>query len=152
MSQFSQRKNPFRDAETGPRDGALEGAAQPAPAGAERCIAHGCPLPGTVTDSTKGGGPWTCSPHRRAAPDQWPAISERANRAPWILRALTRLAKDGPSGELAAKVSAFCVGEWASLAAERESPAQWAWRFRMGALAWLETGRCGPQAKDEAPR
>ena len=144
MSQFSKRANPFRT-ENGPGDAALGGGTQPASGGAERCMAHGCPLPGTVTDSTKGGGPWTCSPHRRAAPDQWPAISERANANPWLLRALARIAHDGESLELAHKVGEFCERSGAAdlrYQPEHESVKQWAWRLRIDGLGWLETGVC----------
>ncbi len=124
-------------------DAALEGGTQPTSGGAERCLAHGCPMTGIVSDSTKGGGPWTCSPHRRAAPDQWQAITERANRSMWILRAFSRLSADGPTADLAHKVSAYCVRSGMPdlrYQPEHEELRQWAWRFRLGALGWLESG------------
>jgi len=144
MSQFSKRANPFRD-ENGPGDAALGGGTQPTPSGTERCLARGCPLPGTVSDSTKGGGPWTCSAHRRAAPEQWPAISERASANLWLMRAWARLTHDGESVELARKVSEFCErGDGKPLRYEpkHESVKQWAWRLRIDGLAWIETGVC----------
>lgn len=41
-----------------------------------RCHAHGCPLPGAISDSTKGGGPWFCRHHFGREPNQWQAITE----------------------------------------------------------------------------
>jgi hypothetical protein len=108
-------------------------------------LARDCPLPGTVSDSTKGGGPWTCSAHRRAAPEQWPAISERANANPWLLRAWTRLTHDGESEDLARKVSEFCEkgdGKPLRYQPEYETVKQWAWRLRIDGIAWIETGVC----------
>jgi hypothetical protein len=144
MSQFSKRANPFR-AENGPGDAALGGGTQPASTGGERCLARDCPLPGTVSDSTKGGGPWTCSAHRRAAPEQWPAISERANAEPWLWRALARIAHDGETEDLARKVSEFCVNRGMSdlrYQPEHETVKQWAYRLRANAWGWVETGVC----------
>jgi hypothetical protein len=143
MSQFSKRANPFRD-DNGPGDAALGGGTQPESGGTERCLARGCPLPGTVTDSTKGGGPWTCSAHRRAAPDQWDAISQRASRSVWILRALSRLSTDAPTTDLAEKVGEFCVRSGLPnlcYQPQSEDLRQWSWRFRLGAMDWIETGR-----------
>lgn len=111
--------------------------------GPERCMARGCPQMGTVTDSTKGGGPWTCSAHRRAAPEQWDEISARANRAPWIFRATAKLAHEGVSEHFAQQVSDVCRARGlAGLAyqPEHEELRQWAWRFRLGAIGWLESG------------
>lgn len=144
MSQFSKRPNPFR-AENGPGDAALGGGTQATSTGGEKCLARDCPLPGTVTDSTKGGGPWTCSAHRRAAPEQWPAISERANAEPWLWRALNRIAWDGESVELAVKVSEFCVNRGLGdlrYQPEYETVKQWAYRLRRDAFGWVETGVC----------
>lgn len=127
--------------------------------GPERCMARGCPQMGTVTDSTKGGGPWTCSAHRRAAPDQWDAISARANRAPWIFRATAKLGHEGVSEHFAGQVSDVCRARGlAGLAyqPEHESLRQWAWRFRLGAIGWLECGEVrsvpvGLRAQNEDP-
>ena len=116
--------------------------------GPERCMARGCPQMGTVTDSTKGGGPWTCSAHRRAAPDQWDAISARANRVPWIFRATAKLSHEGVSADFARQVGDVCRARGlAGLAyqPEHESLSQWAWRFRLGAIGWLESGEVRSQ-------
>lgn len=144
MSQFSKRANPFR-AENGPGDAALGGGTQPTSTGAERCLARGCPMPATVSDSTKGGGPWTCSAHRRAAPEQWPAITERAIAQPWVWRALARIAHDGETEELAHKVSEFCTRNGMDdlrYQPTLETLKQWAYRFRANAWGWVETGTC----------
>jgi hypothetical protein len=136
---FTQRGNESAS------DAALEGGTPHASGGAERCLARGCPLQGTTSDSTKGGGPWTCSMHRRAAPDQWDAVSDRARRVPWVWRALARLSHDGASADLAAAVSDFCRrGEMAELAyqPQHEDATEWSWRFRLGAAGWVESGVC----------
>ena len=127
--------------------------------GPERCMARGCPQMGTVTDSTKGGGPWTCSAHRRAAPEQWDAISARANRAPWIFRATAKIGHEGVSEHFVRQVSDVCRARGlAGLAyqPEHESLRQWAWRFRLGAIGWLESGEVrsqpfGLRAQNEDP-
>ena len=111
--------------------------------GPERCLARGCPQIGTVTDSTKGGGPWTCSAHRRAAPEQWPEITKRANAAPWIFRATAKLTHDGVSELFADQVSTVCRArglEGLAYQPEHESLRQWAGRFRLAAIGWLESG------------
>lgn len=41
----------------------------------EMCIAHGCPLPGGISESTRGGGPWLCRFHFLAQPDGWQRIT-----------------------------------------------------------------------------
>lgn len=115
----------------------------PQSSGPERCLARGCPQPGTTTDSTKGGGPWTCSAHRRAAPDQWQAITDRARQASWIFRAMARLSEDGASEEFAGQVSGVCRARGLgglALQPGEEDLRQWAYRFRLGAVGWLETG------------
>jgi hypothetical protein len=111
--------------------------------GPERCLARGCPQPGTTTDSTKGGGPWTCSAHRKAAPDQWPEITQRANAAPWIFRAMAKLTNEGASEPFAEQVSTVCRArglEGLAYQPAHESLRQWAGRFRLAAIGWLESG------------
>lgn len=47
-----------------------------------RCAAYGCPMSGTISDSTKGGGTWYCRFHFQASPRAFDAISEDVrNRA-----------------------------------------------------------------------
>jgi hypothetical protein len=119
------------------------GGSQPTANGAERCLAAGCPLPGTTSDSTKGGGPWTCSAHRRAAPDQWPAVSQRAASMPWLWRALNRIATEGVTADFASQVSRVCRDrDLADLAFDpaNEGLHQWGHRLRLGAIGWVETG------------
>lgn len=60
--------------------GQSEAVAQP-PAETERpnnayCFANGCPLPGGISESTKGGGPWLCRFHFLTQPKVWPRITE----------------------------------------------------------------------------
>lgn len=54
---------------------AAAGEAQ-VPADDGRCFAAGCPLPGGITDSTKGGGPWFCRFHHGRQSAQWPEITQ----------------------------------------------------------------------------
>lgn len=127
--------------------------------GPERCLARGCPQPGTTTDSTKGGGPWTCSAHRRAAPEQWPEITKRANAAPWIFRATAKLTHEGVSELFADQVSTVCRArglEGLGYQPEHENLRQWAGRFRLAAIGWLESGEVrslpfGLQAQRDNP-
>lgn len=44
------------------------------------CHAYGCPLPGAISDSTVGGGPWLCRHHFGAAASQWADITTRLRR------------------------------------------------------------------------
>lgn len=39
------------------------------------CSAAGCPMPGAISESTKGTGPWFCRFHFGAEPNKWPAIT-----------------------------------------------------------------------------
>ncbi|MCD6674863.1 MAG: hypothetical protein LT106_18675 [Burkholderiaceae bacterium] len=41
-----------------------------------RCHAYGCPLPGAISDSTKGSGPWLCRFHFGRDRGEWQAITE----------------------------------------------------------------------------
>ncbi len=45
-------------------------------ADAYRCHANGCPLPGAISESTKGGGPWFCRFHFGRQADLWPQITD----------------------------------------------------------------------------
>lgn len=45
------------------------------------CYANGCPLPGAISESTKGGGPWFCRHHFATAPSRWSEITTRLRRA-----------------------------------------------------------------------
>lgn len=143
MSQNFKRGNPFRD-ENRPGD-AAGGGTQAESSGTERCLANGCPLPGTVSDSTRGGGPWMCSAHRQSATERWPQISERARAVPWLWRALDRIAQDGESVEFAAQVTSVCNAKGLpalALDTQHETVKQWSCRLRSGAISWLETGEC----------
>lgn len=55
------------------------GAAGQEPAGGG-CHAYGCPLPGAISESTKGGGPWFCRHHFGAGAALWPDITTRLRR------------------------------------------------------------------------
>lgn len=45
------------------------------------CHVHGCPLPGAISESTKGGGPWFCHFHFGRQPDLWAGITETVREA-----------------------------------------------------------------------
>lgn len=45
-----------------------------------RCHAYGCPLAGSISDSTVGGGPWFCRHHFGAAPALWAEITTSLRR------------------------------------------------------------------------
>lgn len=113
------------------------------------CIAHGCPLPGTVCDDTKGGGPWMCSAHRHARSEQWQEVTGRIREVDWVWRALNRLATEGHTDEFEAQVSRVCqqrgFGDWAR--SDLEEPAQWVYRLRLAAVGYGVSGR-----RESAPR
>lgn len=52
------------------------GAAGQEPAGGG-CHAYGCPLPGAISESTKGGGPWFCRHHFGTGGAAWAGITTR---------------------------------------------------------------------------
>lgn len=54
---------------------AARGAPDPEPHG-HRCHAHGCPLSGAISESTRGGGPFFCRFHFGTDPKEWQAITE----------------------------------------------------------------------------
>jgi len=54
------------------------------------CIARGCPLRGSASNSTRGGGRWVCSAHRRAQPWTWPAVTARIRTHGWLFDLLGR--------------------------------------------------------------
>lgn len=71
------------------------GAAPPSDEGASgyRCAAYGCPLAGSISASTRGGGPWYCRFHFAVGPSGWAEIT-------------TRLTRERASGELTQAPSA----------------------------------------------
>ena len=54
-----------------------------------KCHAHGCPLPGSVST----GGPFFCSYHSKALPEQWGFITEIIKESKDILLALDEVQK-----------------------------------------------------------
>lgn len=40
-----------------------------------RCFAAGCPLPGGISESRAGGGPWFCRFHYGEQAARWPGIT-----------------------------------------------------------------------------
>lgn len=44
------------------------------------CAAYGCPLPGSISESTTGGGPWLCRHHFGVASSRWTEITTRLRR------------------------------------------------------------------------
>lgn len=51
-------------------------AATDEPAQSPFCFAGGCSLPGAISESTKGGGPWFCRFHFGAEPNKWQGITD----------------------------------------------------------------------------
>lgn len=49
---------------------------QPEPDDDGMCHAYGCPLPGAISSSTVGGGPWFCRFHFGQLAHDWPRITE----------------------------------------------------------------------------
>lgn len=45
------------------------------------CAAAGCSLPGAISESIKGGGPWLCRFHFGAPAVRWPEITDEAKQA-----------------------------------------------------------------------
>lgn len=45
------------------------------------CAAAACPLPGAISESIKGGGPWLCRFHFGAPAVRWPEITDEAKQA-----------------------------------------------------------------------
>lgn len=119
------------------------------------CIANGCPLPGTVCDDTKGGGPWMCSAHRHSASEQWQEVTGRIRRVDWVWRALNRLAVEGHSDKFEAQVAEVCrqrgFPDWQR--ADGEEPAQWVYRLRLAAVGFGVSGRTesAPRRRDAPP-
>lgn len=61
------------------------------------CVAHGCPMIGTSSLSTRGGD-WCCFIHLQADRDDWQGISAELNRLAWLVDAVKRLrAGAGPA-------------------------------------------------------
>lgn len=54
---------------------ATRGSREPESNG-HRCHAHGCPLSGAISESTRGGGPFFCRFHFGTDPKEWQAITE----------------------------------------------------------------------------
>jgi len=125
------------------------------------CIAHGCPLPGTVSDDLRGAGPWMCSAHKRAQPSDWPAVTERIRSAGWLWSAVNTLRQEGPSEFLVERISAACKARpgFESLAyVDGPAPegdggyARWSYRFQLGYFAWCDTGRCDSRPRQIGPQ
>jgi hypothetical protein len=123
---------------------------RPAQSHGTNCAAHGCPLPGSVSDNTRGEGPWTCSPHRRADSKDWPAVTERLTANRWLVKAMTVLRTEDVTPELAQRISyaanerGFSPLAWVE---DEETVRQWAYRFQMSVLAFADTGRCESRPK-----
>lgn len=45
-----------------------------------RCHAHGCPLSGAISESTRGGGPFFCRFHFGTTPGEWPEITTKVRQ------------------------------------------------------------------------
>ena len=73
------------------------------------CLAHGCPLPGSMSLSTDGQGKWYCRHHFGKKPMENDAITSKINQFMWIDEAATRLlrATDYYSGN--AKITSFDI-------------------------------------------
>lgn len=63
------------------------------------CVAYGCPLPGGISHSTLGGGPWYCRFHSDRKPSESDAITTEIRRK---LRDGEPLDRPGPTPTVAA--------------------------------------------------
>jgi hypothetical protein len=117
------------------------------------CIAHGCPLPGTGSDSTRGGAGWVCTAHRSAPSSDWQEVTARIRANEWLRAICCRIAEIGPvllTGDDAQKGSARLVERGVpSLGWEphEESPAQWGIRVQAGYWTLVITGKCDSKPK-----
>ncbi|MCA3109855.1 MAG: hypothetical protein ING91_19370 [Rhodocyclaceae bacterium] len=118
-----------------------------------QCAAHGCPLPGTHSDSTTGGGSWVCAAHRTAATSDWQAVTHRIRENGWLCALVARIHEVSPllmTADAAQKASAKLV-EYGMPALgwepHEETVPQWAHRVIDGYWTVVTTGQCVSRPK-----
>jgi len=113
------------------------------------CSANGCPLTGTISDST-GGGNWKCWAHDRLEEaSQWPYLTRGINDNRWLFNLADRIATMPPydieqkAGEVASYLKSrdradLCraknEGQWSERCAI-EPRANWTMRLRNAAYS-----------------
>jgi len=55
------------------------------------CAAYGCPLDGSISPSTTGGGPWFCFLHYGIKADQRDAVTVKIRERAWLMRLMDRV-------------------------------------------------------------
>lgn len=56
-----------------------------------RCAAHGCPMPGSMSQSTSGNDKWFCRFHNNIEYDSWRNVSSQLNRMFWLVSSLNKI-------------------------------------------------------------
>lgn len=117
------------------------------------CLAHGCPLPGTSTDSTQGSGSWVCGAHRTAASSDWQAVTQRIRQHQWLYAMVLRaqeigllILAEGDAHKASVKLIERDVPSLAFAPGE-ETAAQWAMRLQSGYWTLVITGQCESKPK-----
>lgn len=85
-----------------------------------RCAAPGCKLPGTMNESTGGGGDWFCRCHFGAAYGEMAAITVRVNNRMHLYRQALRWSNESPAEPVSSDAAVFLrqVGREALLQAQ----------------------------------
>lgn len=73
------------------------------------CLAHGCPLPGSMSASTDGQGKWYCRHHFGKKPMENDGITAKINNNIWINEAATRLLRPTDYYEGNTKITSFDI-------------------------------------------
>lgn len=121
------------------------------------CIAHGCPLPGTLSDSVKGGGGFQCFAHDRLLESgKYGLLTQGIKENLWLFKVAERVACmpiieiDNKQSEIAAYLAGrgrpelarmANTGEWSERCRYEPRP-NWAIRLRNAAynaaMAYVE--------------
>lgn len=60
------------------------------------CAAYGCPLEGSISHSTTGGGPWFCASHFGTRPEDRDQITAKIRANVWLIRFALRIQRIDP--------------------------------------------------------
>jgi hypothetical protein len=74
----------------------------------KRCVAHGCPLPGTWSDGSTGR--YVCSFHGIAQPDHWQHVTHELRSHAWLLALLNTLWTPVPASNWRERAHTFWEG------------------------------------------
>lgn len=74
------------------------------------CAAYGCPLDGSISHSTTGGGPWFCASHFGTRPEDRDQITAKIRANLWLIRFALRVERIDPTEWEKAKpqADAYC--------------------------------------------